>query len=52
MEIKKIRKKLGVTQKDFSLRIGVSLFTVRNWEQGLTNPNEKNKKKIKELMNG
>ncbi|HWI18740.1 MAG TPA: NadS family protein [Vicinamibacterales bacterium] len=33
-DIKAIRKKLGASQGDFSLMIGVSVATLRNWEQG------------------
>jgi putative transcriptional regulator len=28
------RKRLGLTQAELSLRIGVSIDTIRNWEQG------------------
>ena len=31
---KRVRKRLGLTQLEFSNRIGVSLDTIRNWEQG------------------
>ena len=31
---RRIRKRLGLTQTEFSLRIGVSIDTIRNWEQG------------------
>ncbi len=31
---RRIRKRLGLTQREFSLRIGVSIDTIRNWEQG------------------
>jgi putative transcriptional regulator len=31
---RRIRKRLGLTQTEFSLRIGVSVDTIRNWEQG------------------
>ena len=31
---RRIRKRLGLTQAEFSLRIGVSTDTIRNWEQG------------------
>ena len=33
-DVRAIRDKLGVTQADFALMIGVSLATLRNWEQG------------------
>ncbi|MCF8076865.1 MAG: helix-turn-helix domain-containing protein [Desulfotignum sp.] len=36
---RRIRKRLGLTQTEFSLRIGVSVDTIRNWEQGKRCPN-------------
>ncbi len=33
-----IRRKLGFTQEEFARRFGVSLGTLRNWEQGLRVP--------------
>ncbi len=35
---RRIRKRLGLTQMEFSLRIGVSIETIRNWEQGKRRP--------------
>ncbi|MDH3629287.1 MAG: helix-turn-helix domain-containing protein [Acidobacteriota bacterium] len=37
-DIKKIRSRLGVTQTTFALMIGVSVATLRNWEQGRREP--------------
>ncbi|VAX35379.1 hypothetical protein MNBD_UNCLBAC01-1400 [hydrothermal vent metagenome] len=34
MEVKNIRKKLKQSQKEFSFMIGVSIGTLKNWEQG------------------
>lgn len=31
---RRVRKRLGLTQEEFSVRIEVSLNTIRNWEQG------------------
>jgi len=31
---RRVRKRLGLTQLEFSRRIDVSLDTIRNWEQG------------------
>ncbi len=31
---RRVRKRLGLTQLEFSQRINVSLDTIRNWEQG------------------
>lgn len=33
-DVRGIRDQLGVTQEDFALMIGVSVATLRNWEQG------------------
>jgi putative transcriptional regulator len=33
-DVRKIRDALGVTQDAFALMIGVSVATLRNWEQG------------------
>lgn len=35
---RRIRKRLGLSQSEFSQRIEVSLDTVRNWEQGKRSP--------------
>jgi len=35
---RRVRKRLGLTQAEFSLRIGVSIDTIRNWEQGKRYP--------------
>ncbi len=37
-DVKAIRIKLGKSQADFSLMIGVSVATLRNWEQGRRKP--------------
>jgi putative transcriptional regulator len=34
----RVRKRLGLTQVEFSQRIDVSLDTIRNWEQGKRSP--------------
>ena len=38
IEVKKIRDKLHVSQPEFAIMIGVSVATLRNWEQGRTVP--------------
>jgi putative transcriptional regulator len=35
---RRVRKRLGLTQLEFSHRIDVSLDTIRNWEQGKRRP--------------
>lgn len=37
-DVKRLRAKLGQTQAEFALMIGVSLATLRNWEQGRRQP--------------
>ena len=37
-DIKKIRSKLGLSQSEFALLIGVSVSTLQNWEQGRRHP--------------
>jgi putative transcriptional regulator len=36
--VKDIRAKLGQSQEEFALMIGVSVATLRNWEQGRRRP--------------
>ncbi len=37
-DVKAIRTKLGKSQAEFALMIGVSVATLRNWEQGRRRP--------------
>jgi len=37
-DIKMVREKLQVTQKEFAMLIGVSARTLQNWEQGRRKP--------------
>jgi len=37
-DVKAIRTKLGKSQAEFALMIGVSVATLRNWEQGRRTP--------------
>jgi putative transcriptional regulator len=37
-DVQAIRVKIGVSQADFALMIGVSVATLRNWEQGRRTP--------------
>jgi DNA-binding transcriptional regulator YiaG len=36
--IRSVRQKLGMTQEEFALWYGISLSTVRNWEQERCDP--------------
>jgi putative transcriptional regulator len=38
MDIKAIRQRLGRSQSEFALMIGVSTATLQNWEQGRRRP--------------
>ena len=33
-DVRRVRQKLGKSQTDFAMMIGVSVSTLRNWEQG------------------
>lgn len=37
-DIKKIRKRLNVSQTQFAFLLGVKVATLQNWEQGRTKP--------------
>lgn len=37
-QVRKIRTKLGLSQSEFALLIGVSVATLQNWEQGRRRP--------------
>ena len=37
-DVQKIRAKLGKSQTEFAMMIGVSVGTLRNWEQGRRRP--------------
>ena len=37
-DIKAVRERLGVSQSEFALLIGVSVSTLQNWEQGRRQP--------------
>lgn len=38
VDVKGLRERLGLTQKQFSGMIGVSIKTMQNWEQGRREP--------------
>ncbi|MFC2145803.1 NadS family protein [Acidobacteriota bacterium] len=38
IDVKMVRKNLGMTQKDFALSLGISLATLRHWERGDRKP--------------
>ena len=38
VDVKAIRKRLGLSQVSFAVSFGLSLYTLRNWEQGKRQP--------------
>lgn len=38
IDVRALRKRLGMTQEEFSLQFGFPLGTLRNWEQGIRKP--------------
>lgn len=48
--IKKLRKKLLLTQNEFAELLGVTLVTVSRWESGKFEPTMRVKRKLRELF--
>jgi putative transcriptional regulator len=38
VDVKKVRKETGMSQRDFALSFGISLGTLRHWERGDRKP--------------
>jgi putative transcriptional regulator len=38
INVKRVRRKLGLSQNDFAEQFGISAATLRNWEQGRRQP--------------
>ena len=38
VNVKRVRRKLGMSQNDFAEQFGISAATLRNWEQGRRQP--------------
>ncbi len=38
VDVRRVRSKLNMSQEDFAIAFGVSVGTVRNWEQGRRKP--------------
>ena len=61
-DVRRIRTRLGKTQREFAFLIGVSVATLRNWEQGRRRPEgparallkvaSKNPKVVSEALGG
>lgn len=46
-QVKVIRRALGLTQEEFSARFQIPVGTLRDWEQGRTEPDQANKAYLK-----
>jgi len=49
-DIKKLRKRLGLTQIEFAKEVGVSFATANRWEQGHFKPLPICEERLKELQ--
>lgn len=49
MNIKELRQQLKMTQIELSNAVGVSVNSIRMWEQGGMNPSPENQRKLEEL---
>ena len=47
--VRRLRRRLGLSQSEFSSRINVSIDTIRNWEQGKRRPTGAAKSLLKVL---
>ncbi len=50
-KIRTIRDRLGLTQEELAIKLGVAFATVNRWEQGLTTPQTSAVKKVDEFCN-
>ena len=48
--LKKLRLEAELTQMKLAAKVGVSITTIRNWENGVSDPNEENMKKLKQVL--
>jgi len=49
IDVKKMRQRLGLTQDEFAVKLGVAPFTVRRWESGKTKPSRMAQKLLLEI---
>jgi len=50
MDIKEQRKRLGLTQIELAVKVGVSLMTIQLWERGAMKPNPENFQKLQDVL--
>lgn len=48
-QIKELRTKLGMTQKEFADKVGTTIQTISNWENGVFEPLPVYQKKLERL---
>lgn len=52
MNLYQLRTEKGMTQIDVAKQVGCSLSSYRLWEAGVTKPNDKNLKRLREVLGG
>lgn len=52
MDIKAIREEFRLTQEQLAQKLGVTTFTVRRWEKGISKPSPLAQKAIENLLEG
>jgi len=50
MDIKGLRTKLGLSQQDLAVILGISLTTLRYWEYGTTKPSRMAREKLQKFL--
>jgi len=50
LDVKAIRKRIGVSQAEFALRYGFDEATVKNWEQGKSSPDTASRTLLKLVL--
>jgi len=50
MNIKELRKALNLSQSALAVKCGVSLTTIQLWERKVSQPNEENLIRLKEVL--
>jgi DNA-binding XRE family transcriptional regulator len=51
LNIRELRKKASLTQMQLAAKLGVSMMSIRIWENGAGKPNAENYKKLVKLFN-
>lgn len=50
MDIKELRTKLGLSQQDLAVVLGVSITTIRYWEYGTTKPSRMARARLQKFL--